>query len=523
MPGRTTSRLADVISFPRMIRRRPQRQLAPAQVEARLRRRVATLPAAGFFGLVLASAWPSTLASWESFAFPAALALLGGGLLYAGILLRQPFVAMLGVLNASAYAPGLGDAVRDGMPLAALQLMTRGDSVQAAIGMLVLFLVTAAAGSVLLVPSVARWLPRKSLETQRRRRSVWAGLGLLLAASFAISLATGTWSAYGAEHSLGSRDGMFRLEFFYDPALFGAFGLTTTRLSREYSLPPAQRGRTRWLWMFLSVVVLLQFTRQIRRMMLASIVYAVVAVIDELPLAQRLLRSPSRLLAGALLLATVMAGVLVGSNVWRRSATEFSTNSIGQRVADLSGRISETSAEDLSQDRDRLTYLGLDAATIENQAQLSGAFSLDDLFLRTVIVNTPGMVLRSKYLYPMQTCETAFLRLGGDTDLPCTPQSEGYLAAGLVGVVVVALSWSLLLAFATALYRQGGSLALVGAMHLILPLTSLETSAFPIVSALRIAALGCGAIALLAALSQMLRGSQLRVLPTPRRPSPRQR
>lgn len=477
-------------------------------------RRIAILPTAGLFVAMLGGAWPSEWPSPLTLIYLTLAAACIAFLFRLAIIWRQPLLGVLLLLSAAAYAPGLGDGLANGVSNNALYGLSAGvEDVEAAVGILMVFLLTLSLGTQASRRIWRGLLPVPKPESPAWTQSLWVGLTIVLVTSFVVAVTVGTWSSYGARSSSEIRDGSMRLEFFYEPALFTAFGLAVRTLIDEYE--KVGKRRTRWWWFVSIVLFFLLFTKQIRRMMIASIVYGLMEVLGRRHLANRILANPSRAVVLAAMLGSLMAGVIVGSNTWRQSSNDLATNSITERLGDMATRAPSASEESqaLRRVRERLTYLWLDSATVRLAPQFAGVLPLEDQFLRALSINTPGMLFRQKYLYPLVTCETAFLMIGIEADLPCTAHAEGYIAAGVPGVVAVALAWAVVIGFATVLIERRRTLGLIAALHLLLPHTALENSSFyPGVYAARLALLGCAAIGGIAVVFAMLFAGQLRVV-----------
>ncbi len=437
-----------------------------------------------------------------------------GALYYIASRWRQPFLTLMVVLYAAAYAPGLGNALASGLAPRQQVLGAMPESVEGALLLYAVFVGAVLFSTRVFVSLWQRILPKRAavaFAEETNLRSVWLALLTVLGVSLAVSFVIGTWSAYGTKGSDVSRDGTFRLEFLYDPALFATFGLAISELQATRA-EEDRRISSRTLWGIVLLTSFLLFMRQIRRMMLAALGLGVLELLDSAVLMRRLAASPARSLALGALIASTSFGVIIGSAAWRRSANEFATNSVTERLGDLQNRMGNTT-ETLNVARERLTYLWLDSVTYENAPMLDGLLDLEELFTRTIITSVPGMLFRSKYKYPQPTCENAFERLGVETDLPCTAQSEGYLAAGFLGVLVVGVAFGLMISLADVLRWRGGALGILTALHIILPLTVLETSAFPLVWSLRQTLLGMSTIAVLTAMFSTVSGQRLKVLP----------
>jgi hypothetical protein len=487
---------------------------AHAEVLEPARRRVAN-----YAGVLLAiagfvSSLPLELPDFSTLAGLAAVATLFGAALRYCIVSRQPLLGTLAVLYLGAYMPGMGQALLQGITPRSPDLPVSGDAVFTAVLMLLAFVASIILSAVVFRRGWARLAPPVGPANPAWERSVGIGLTICLLVTMVEAFRAGSWTAYGAEATDDTLRSSIKLEYLYEPLLVSWFMVYGRRLFGEYHRPSGER-RTALLSALLAAVFFLIFIKQVRRLMITALVLLLLELLDFPGIARRVLRSPTRMLALATLVGAVMLGVFWGSEAWRRSAIELSTNSLAERLDDIATRGNDARAVDqgsVNNVRNRLTYLWFDAATIQYDHVVGGALSLPELFVRTSILVTPNIVFRAKHLYPMQTCETAFTRLGIYTDLPCTSQAEGYIAAGWAGLVGVGILFGLLLSLAALLFQRGRTLSLIAAVHLLLPLGTLEQGAFPTILALRSMTLGTVPVAIVALVIAILFAGRLRVV-----------
>lgn len=447
--------------------------------------RLAALVAAGFAVFTFALAVPSS-GELQPLAWAVMFSVLTAGLLYLSLVSGLLLSSLIIVLFTFAYSYGLGDAVSLG--ISRYRMPTSGDDVSSGVLLLLLFLgcMTAAAGAsrALFRPLLARG-HQPTAATARWEHALLYGLLLLVGFTFVFAVSTGAWSMYGAERP--ERLGGIQPEQLYPSSLFAAAVVLGRSLYGHY--PSLNSNRMRALCLAALVVVgLLLVALQSRRFIIALIVLNGLLALQHLS-RSGLKISPRRVALLAALVIPLLAGVQYVSLAWRYSSNSFTTNSVGKRLADVTDVLA---AGDYVDDRDqteRLTYLWMDAAAIRYETLIPEAITLTDAFLTTVINITPGLLLPSKYQYPVVTCETAFSALDITDDLPCTPISEAYIAWGTRGVILIALLWGLFLAFAEVLVVGRGILSTVIASQCALVLMTIEASAFPMVVGFRMIAL----------------------------------
>jgi hypothetical protein len=106
------------------------------------------------------------------------------------------------------------------------------------------------------------------------------------------------------------------------------------------------------------------------------------------------------------------------------------------------------------------------------------------------------MFFPDKYKYWETTCEDVFAVGNFAMDFPCTAIAEGLIFGGIGGFFMVTLAFGIGLALAGLLYRTGTDIGLVLACGVIVPFAGIETSAFPVIQAIRTAITLGGLIAL---------------------------
>lgn len=376
-----------------------------------------------------------------------------------------------------AYAPGLGTAAANGV---------RGLWVEAGPESVLLALVLQAGflGTICAVTHRLR-TRRQPLQEPPSLPFVFSA-STVLAVSFAAALAAGSWTYYGSA-AAEVKDASVRLDFLYLPALFSSIVLTATRLADPNRRAPLA------LWGVLAAEYGLLFLMQQRRLMAFAAILAVVLLLSS----RRAVRIGPRGMVG-LAIAILCAGWLaaVGSEAWRESSGAFQTNDPIERLLDASRRATDFELARTSIEK-RLTYLWLDSVAVENAPALAGMITLEDEFTSAVWGALPGKLAPDKYSVSAVSCEGPLASVGlRDIDLPCTALADGYLAAGAWGVLLLGACWGAALAFIETAMRWGRWGVLLAA-HLAFPMSIIETSAFPMVSSVRVAGLGLLATAAL--------------------------
>jgi hypothetical protein len=147
---------------------------------------------------------------------------------------------------------------------------------------------------------------------------------------------------------------------------------------------------------------------------------------------------------------------------------------------------------------ERMTYLALDAASVEYYDEASSNVALHRMALSSIIRALPGTLFPSKYddsgSVPSETCETAFRLLSTSDDLPCTPEAEALLGGGPLGIVFVGTLWGVFFALLARLERRRELVWRLVALVGFIPMSLIETSAFPMFQSLRPIALVGGLV-----------------------------
>ncbi len=399
------------------------------------------------------------------------------GLVAWSLLRGMVLIALVPALFGMAYAPYLGDHLELGV--ARLGAIATPMSVLTAVVLLVLFLSLVVLGAMACEILLSHWWPRQPLGSEYARTRDHVALALLtmlFVASFYSAARTGFWTYYGVGREVQQVAGM-RLELHYPQLLFALMAILVTA------------RRSTLVWISLTVLALLLFLLQQRRLMIAA---TALFVLEPLVGQQRAsatagdaTRSASDgvrnkwanvLLAGALVLG------FAGSAAWRSGAT--SDLGTFERVQAASTTFQREGATERRKFEDRFTYLWIDALSVEYGSRLR--FSLGEAAAGTLARATPGVLFPDKLSIPDHTCENAFRRIGFSTDLPCTATSEGYLAFGVWGVILVALIWAPFLGVASYWYRHASTGARLCGLLLFSPLIDVETQAFPIVRGVRL-------------------------------------
>ncbi len=377
------------------------------------------------------------------------------------------------VVLIAAYCPRAWEALEQGF---AFPLYASADSVALAMLSLICFLVVAIFVGKLTAGFFAR--PAAVVEhfvTAGRPGIGVVAMGISVGISAVAGFRAGMWSHYAEIIEIES--GGIRLELLYFPMLF-AFSAAIGRATLKEAITENSRTmRTLAMgaaWVF---TIALLFIAQSRRMMLGALILAITSA---------WLESKKISLFRAGFVSAGLAGLggllLVGSYLWRQEAPADSAvdqlSTISNRSVDI-----DAASKNFSE---RLTYLWIDATSIENYDALQGRFDLWDSMSTTLIKATPGLIMPDKYLYEKVVCELAYEPLGISTDLPCTPTAEGLIFGGILGLVITATVYGIALGIVTALYRRGSFASVTLCGVALANCLLIECSAFPIVDSMRL-------------------------------------
>jgi len=367
------------------------------------------------------------------------------------------------------YLPGLGDAVADGV--ARLGALASPGSVAAALLSLGLF---AALVGVVARRIVERAAARSTADPARARRveiGVIAFFVIVLASAIAAGRIT-YWAGDRAPEAGG-------LDHMYPPMLFVLAGMAAmARIDRRGQRARHRRTlRAQLSTVGLGVLALLVFVLQSRRVMLACALMLGVAWFAHLRAARRAIHLPM------MAVAAVTALMLLGSSGWRSVEDDAG---LAERIDNVFSTETEVA---VSAAEERLTYLWFDAYARDLAAQTPITIDPAELFASSVARAVPRALLPSKDAVPSVSCESPMQELGYDEDMPCTPQTEAWMAGGLLGLMLAGLLWGAWLGLCERLVARGG-LSRVFGLLAFSPLIELEAGVFPMVQGLRLALIG---------------------------------
>jgi hypothetical protein len=426
-----------------------------------------------FVALVLAMSWGADLTSSTGFALVVLVAIPTAFLLRHVYRREHVPTFTLLVVFLAAYCPNMLKSMEQGFTF---PLPASGDSVSLALLALVFFLIIATLAGQFTTLLLKR--PAKSIEdliTAGRPEFGAIAIGITAAISTVSGFTSGLWSHYA--ETVQSESGGIRLELLYFPLLFGFSAAMGRSTLKEVIGEKIQTTRAAWMGCLWVGTIALLFIAQSRRMMLGALILSIVSAWLETTRVS-VVRT-SLVSAGLAFLGVVL---LIGSYLWRLEGP--TTNAVDQMKV-ISGRSVDLAAA--SQNfSDRLTYLWIDSTSIDHFDALEGRFDLWDSFSTTVIKATPGIVMPDKYLTDKVVCEMPYELLGMNTDLPCTPITEGLLFGGIPGLALTAAFFGLTLGIVTSMYRRGSFVMVTLAGVALSNCLQIECSAFPIIDALRL-------------------------------------
>lgn len=432
-----------------------------------------------------------------------AVAAVFGVLAYAALRRQLALTALLVMLFGMAFTPSCGDALELGARSRIYGGYAPAPSVVTAIEMVLMFVAVATLVSAATTRALEDWRRgARRIPTVVETRLLHGAMLVLMGVSLADAVRTGAWSHYGSITE--EQRGGFQLTYFYHPMLFSAFALGADALCRRLALV-SMRLRPRSMLpvgLVLLGVFVLMFISQYRRLMIAAIILAVLLVMTHKLASRRIFGSLSRVTSAAVGLGVMVAFVTLGSNAWRASSNEFRTNNLAERMDDVAPRVvdAETHRNNESGSiEDRLTYLWTDATAVEFQPLMSRFYPADEVFWRSIVYNIPGVLFPAKYKYPYLPCEAAFSQAGvSQSDMNCTPTTEGYTFGGAWGVLGVAVFWGLAAGVADWAFRRRTVYGMVFGLHFILPLLAIEADAFPMFYSVRSSLASVAVMALIA-------------------------
>lgn len=393
-----------------------------------------------------------------------------GGLIEIALRSGLLIVATLVLTAGMAFANGLASAASSGVVITKVDARAGAEAVQ-----LVVLLVLIFQGTLLGVCALgARKL---ALPVTQPDGQIGSAIWIFFSATLIAALMAGTWTYYGGDR-VEVAPGAFQLDYLYLPTLLGVFASSL-------------RGRGKANGLVSAALFLLIFATQMRRLMVTATILGAISMLRRQHFAWAKVG-----IAGLVALLLVSAG----SAAWRRSSEEFSTNDVLERVTDAARRVGELEGIVEGFKERAAVFMWLDAIAVEQAPKLQGTISMTELFTTTAWVVVPGALAPRKYDIEQISCETSLSLVGlSGLDLPCTPEAEAYLAAGIPGVLGLAVLWGVFLLAIESLCRRCGLGSLL-AMHLFFFCSYVETSAFPQILGLRSAALTFLLVAPLAAL-----------------------
>ncbi len=392
-----------------------------------------------------------------------------------------------------AFSQGFGDAVGEGTTLLGITASTEG--VVAAIIGLGAFLVVLVAASTYTRNLCRRLWPLAGADFAERKDVVIAVVAFLVLC-FLAAVATGTWS-YWLSGEQTIEDGGVRLELFYPTALLGIWAYGT--LGWVDGTLKARWTNAHGLVAIATALML--FGLQSRRIMIATAILVAFAMV----IATR--RQALQLLALKLgVMALVLAVFTLGSSGWRDVGDDGPAG-LSDRLASAFDAMGDTKS--LERLGSRLTYLWFDGIAHDLRETHGTEIDGGALLVANLAAAMPRALFPAKNEVEPASCESAFEGIGGlDTDLPCTPTSEGYLMGGFVGLLLTGLLWGVPLGVADACVERGPGMARVFGLFLFFPFVLVETGAFAVVSGVRLALIGAAFVALLAFLVRLARGER---------------
>ncbi len=402
--------------------------------------------------------------------------------------LSQRLILTMTVLTgfALAYSQRMGDALTEGLVTAGVGVGS--EWVLSGLLMLAAFMATTLAASASLRRALDRFSVRRSSPPPGMLEALDVGVLAFLAITAIAAWTTGAWSYWGDSRESVAASGGIRLELSYPAALIGIVGHGVLTGGDSGLL----RRWPRAGWVIGAVVVVLLFILQSRRLMIgAGMLVAIGWLCSE-----RLARAPLRKLASRIVLLVAGIGVLaLASFGWRELSGE---PQLGIRARMERALGSLTSEEGLAAVEERLTYLWFDAVTQELVSEHGAGIDGFDLLESDLVRAVPRLIMPSKAQVPSISCESAFDGFGLPADLPCTPTAEGFLVAGVPGVLLAGLLWGLILGLGDLVIVRGPSLASVFAFTGLMPLLVLEGGLFGVIDALRSGFLGFAVTAIVA-------------------------
>lgn len=382
--------------------------------------------------------------------------------------------ALFVALTALAHGATLGDAVQFGLRRSSL--LASAQSVRIAIALISIF--------VLLVTLASVAIQRRQRDRPRRvprpNKAFYVGVTTFFLITMLAAIGTGTWTYWGGRLATAnvSQQGF---ELLYPTMLFVGVAVAvlpvgTRRRSRKLRLPSLAIS---------AVLVVMIFALQSRRVMFAAGILVALAVLRYPPPGARWAsRNQLGVAVRVALLGVVLLFAVVASAGWRNAASSGRIG-LAQGLGSALSAAFDPTAFDSEGVETRMTYLWLDSMTVELRDRMGLKLDIPDALAGTILYALPSAIYPYKETIERKTCESSFAMVGVESDLPCTPTSEGYLGLGYLGVVLAALLWGLYIGVTDVMTRRWSGLGRVAGLVLFSPAITIETGLFPMVQGAR--------------------------------------
>jgi hypothetical protein len=354
---------------------------------------------------------------------------------------RATLAAAIVALNALAYMPGLAQHASEGVhPEAFSRGADEYDVVIALTGVALQSLVLLAFSFMARKSGTAVRTPFQN-DLRNRALTVATFLGVaVMILGIIDGLRLGSLFTRGIV--LTDRLGESTFVLLVDEALVLVFMLGRMWVDRNPSTARSNLiGRTLQVAAFL-----LSLVRQVRRLSVALVLFEV--------LQERRLRLRT-VLRSSVLGVIGVGTVLLVAQAWRSSALAFETDDITERVSDTLTRLGSNDNDEKINVGERLTYTAFDSivvhAVIHGEVEMSAAEQL----VGRIRWAMPSKLSTSKKAGWDGSCEEPVWTILDEVDLPCTQNSELWLARNLLWSLGVSIVSAGIIAFGDYLLRAG--------------------------------------------------------------------